>query len=399
MREISMDRIRLLTLPLTAALLLALAACSKSPGADATKSVAETADAEHADGEEGHAEGGEDEAGGPVKMDAAAMQAAGIRLQTLQPTSLSEELRAPGEVVDSAYGTTLITPRIEALVVRRHAKLGDEVRAGAPLATLASVEVSDAQAELRIAEQEWRRVSALGREAVAGRRITEAKVAVDRARAKAQAYGLPGTASGGVNGQFTLTAPHAGRITEDDFVAGERIEPGKPLFRLVDESTVWVDATLPSGTVSRIEPGSVAIVVVGGERITGKVLRSAHRTSDATRTASVRLEVPNKGDRLHGGDFVEVYFEAASATRAGNKAATQLAIPTDALVQLEGETVVFRRNAEGALEPAPVRTGEVIGDRTVIREGLKPGDTVVVGGAFAVKSQILKAQLGEGHGH
>ena len=399
MREIPMDRMRSLALPLSAALLLVVAGCSKSPDTTAAKPGAEAAEAEHAEGDEGHAEGGEEAAAGPVKMDAAAMNAAGVRVQTLQPSSLSEELRAPGEVVDSAYGTTLITPRVEALVVRRHAKLGDEVRAGTPLATLASVEVSDAQADLRIAEQEWRRVSALGREAVAGRRIAEAKVAVDRARAKAQAYGLPGTASGGVNGQFTLTAPPAGRITEDEFVVGERIEPGKPLFRLVDESTVWVDATLPSGTVSRIEPGSPATIVVGGERIAGKVLRSAHRTSDATRTASVRLEVPNKEDRLHSGDFVEVYFEAASATNADSKAATQLAIPTDALVQLEGETVVFRRNTEGALEPVPVRTGEVIGDRTVIREGLKTGDTVVVAGAFAVKSQILKAQLGEGHGH
>ena len=406
MREIPMARIRFLMLPLSAALLLALAACTKSPDAGAAKTGAEVPGTEHAEGEKDHAagEGDHDEGGaegtaGPVKMDDAAMKAAGIRLQTMEPSSLSEELRAPGEVVDSAYGTTLITPRVEALVVRRHAKLGDEVRAGAPLATLASVEVSDAQAELRIAEQEWRRVSALGRDAVAGRRITEAKVAVDRARAKAQAYGLPGTASGGVNGQFTLTAPHAGRITEDEFVVGERIEPGKALFRLVDESMVWVDAKLPPGTVSRIEPDSSAIIVVGSERIAGKVLRSAHRTSDATRTASVRLEVPNKDDRLHGGDFVEVYFQAASATDRAKKAATQLAVPTDALVQLEGETVVFRRNAEGALDAVPVRTGDVIGDRTVIREGVKPGDTVVVAGAFAVKSQILKAQLGEGHGH
>lgn len=410
MRAIPMTPFRLMTLPLTAALLLTIAACSKSsdtesaqaPNAEKTTEAdhAESGEADHAEGAGAHVEAGEEgEAAEPVKMDEAALEAAGIKLQTLQPSLLSEELRAPGEVVDSAYGTTLITPRVEALVVRRHAKLGDEVRTGAPLVTLASVEVSDAQAELRIAEQEWRRVSALGREAVAGRRITEAKVAVDRARAKAQAYGLPGTASGGVNGQFTLTAPHAGRITEDEFVVGERIEPGKALFRLVDESIVWVDAKLPSGTVSRIEPGSQATVVVGGERLAGKVMRSAHRTSDATRTASVRLEVPNQDDRLHGGDFVEVYFEAASAANTDNKAATQLAVPTDALVQLEGETVVFRRNAAGALEPVPVRAGEVIGDRTVIREGLKTGDTVVVAGAFAVKSQMLKAQLGEGHGH
>ncbi|WP_083961159.1 efflux RND transporter periplasmic adaptor subunit [Thermomonas fusca] len=415
MSENTMTPFRLMSLPVTVALVLAIAACSKSPEAEPAKAPA--AEADHVEaGKDAPAEGGEDhsEEGGEhaeegeegkeggaalVKMDEAALKAAGITLQTLQPSSLSEELRAPGEVVDSAYGTTLITPRVASLVVRRHAKLGDEVRAGAPLATLASVDVSDAQADLRIAEQEWRRVSALGREAVAGRRINEAKIAVDRARAKAQAYGLPGTSSGSVNGQFTLTAPHAGRITEDEFIVGERIEPGKALFRLVDESVVWVDAKMAPGTAPRIETGSPATVVIGGKRIAGKVLRSAHRTSDATRTASVRIEVANKDDRLHGGDFVEVYFEAASAANTDNSAATQLSLPTDALVQLEGETVVFRRNKEGALEPVPVRAGEVIGDRTVIREGLKAGDTVVVAGAFAVKSQMLKSQLGEGDAH
>ena len=200
MREISMTPFRLMSPLLAAALLLALAACSKSPSTESAPTEAEGAEAPT-----------ESEAGiAPVKLDAAAIKAAGIVVQALQPASMSEQLRAPGEVLDNAYGTALITPSVEALVVRRHAKLGDEVRAGAPLVTLSSVEVANAQAELRIAEQEWRRVSALGREAVSGRRINEAQVALDRARATAQAYGLPGTAAGRSNGQFTLTAPHAG---------------------------------------------------------------------------------------------------------------------------------------------------------------------------------------------
>lgn len=410
MRDFPMSQFRMMTLPLTATLLLAIAGCSKSPEAESTKNpvAEESAETDHAEpgatenaeDAEAHAEEGEEgEAAAPVKMDAAALKAAGIRLQTLQPSSLSEELRAPGEVLDSAYGTTLITPRVEALIVRRRARLGEEVRAGAPLVTLSSVDVADAQAELRIAEQEWQRVSALGREAVAGRRITEAKVALDRARATARAYGLPGTSAGRSNGEFTLTAPHAGRITEDDFVVGQRVEPGQTLFRLVDESVVWVDAKVPSSVVSRIEAGSPVTVVAGGERIAGKVLRSAHRTSEATRNAAVRVEVPNKGDRLHAGDFVEVYFDAKTTANIDNKAATQLAVPTDAVLQLGGDKVVFLRNADGALEPVTVRTGEVVGDRAIILEGLKAGDEVVVEGAFALKSQILKAQMGEGHGH
>lgn len=330
-----------------------------------------------------------------LRMDDAALKAAGIRIEAVQASQVSGSIRAPGEVLDSAYGTTLITPRVESLVVRRHAKLGDEVRAGAPLVTLASVQVSDAQADLRVAEQEYRRVAALGPEAVAGRRITEARVALDRARAKAQAYGLPGSASGTVNGQFTLFAPHAGRITEDDFVIGERIEPGKALYRLVDESAVWVDARLAPGTAPRIEPGHDATIVFNGRQLVGKVLRSAHRTSDATRNASVRIEVPNRDDILHAGDFVEVILQADSGDAATNRAAGELSVPVAAIVQLQGETVVFRRDAKGVIEPVPVQTGETLGERTMIREGLGVGDMVVVDGAFKLKAQLLKSQLGE----
>lgn len=376
--QVRSRRQRLACLPLAAMLLLTLGACSKP--------------AEVAEAGEGAAQ-----ADRRITMDAAALEAAGIRLQELQPSRPGEQLRAPGEVIDNAYGTTLITPRVAALVVARHARLGDEVRAGAPLVTLASVEVSDAQAELRIAEQEWRRVSALGRDAVAGRRISEAQVALQRARAKAQAYGLPGTASGDSQGRFTLTAPHAGRITQDDFVVGQRIEPGTALYRLVDESVVWVDATLPAGSVPRIAVGGAATVVAGGERMRGQVLRAAHRTSEATRNAALRIEVPNPDDRLHSGDFVDVYLDAggdAGGDAAGNASAL-LAVPTRALLQLEGDTVVFRRDGDGALEPVPVRTGAIIGDTTVIEEGLKAGDRIVVEGTFALKAQLLKSQLGD----
>lgn len=366
-----------------ALMILALAACGGAEKPEAEASHPEASEA----------------AAASIALSPAALQAAGIKLQTLNPSAASEQLRAPGEVLDSAYNTTLITPRVEALVVRRYAKLGDEVRRGQPLVTLASVDVSDAQAELRIAEQEYRRVAALGPEAVAGRRIAEARVALDRARAKAQAYGLPGTASGDVNGQFTLSAPHAGRITEDDFVAGQRIEPGTTLYRLVDEATVWVDARLPAGTVRRIEPGEPASVVFSGQTLRGTVLRSAHRTSETTRNAAVRVEVPNQGDHLHAGDFVEVFFDAGSVAQAKDPTATELTVPTAAIVQLQGDNVVFRRTARGAFEPVPIQAGDAIGARTVIREGLKAGDVIVAEGAFTLKAQMLKSQLGEGDAH
>jgi cobalt-zinc-cadmium efflux system membrane fusion protein len=347
-----------------------------------------------ADGE--HSGAGHDEAEGnasEIKLDADALSAAGIKLAKVASTNAGEQLRAPGKVVDDAYGTTLITPRVEGLVVRRHAKLGDEVSAGAPLVTLSSVEVSEAQGELAVAEQEWKRVESLGADAVSGRRYAEARIAVEQARAKARAYGLPGTARASASGEFTLTAPHAGRITEDAFVVGERIEPGRTLFRLVDESIVWIDANLPGQTARGVPAGSIATVVAGESRLTGKVLRQAHRTSESTRNATIRIEVDNRDDRLHAGDYVDVYLENRGDT------GSQITVPNAAVIQLEGESVVFRQDAGGALVPAEVRLGAVIGDRTVVEEGLAANDTVVVEGAFALKARLLKAQLGEGHAH
>ena len=371
------------------ALALALAATACTPGGTGAPTGAAT----HGEGgeEQGH---GETEAGArSIRMDAAALDAAGIELETLAVVALDERLRAPGEVVDDAYGTTLITPRVAALVVRRHARLGDEVRAGAPLVTLSSVEASQAQGELAVAEQEWRRVESLGADAVSGRRYAEARIAVELARSKARAYGLPETTRVGVQGEFTLPAPHAGRITEDAFVVGERIEPGRTLFRLVDERIVWIDAKLPADLARGVPGGGSATIVSGDARLTGKVLRQAHRTSEATRNAIIRIEVDNREDRLHAGDYVDVYLESSAELRP------QVSVPNQALLQLDGRPVVFRQGEAGVLEPVEVRPGAVIGGRTLIDEGLAPGDTVVVEGAFAIKARLLKAQLGAGHAH
>ena len=334
-----------------------------------------------------------EEAESPLSMTAAEQAAAGLRVEPLAPMRLGEVLQAPGEVVDNAYGVTLITPRVAALVVRRHAKLGDEVAAGATLVTLSSVEVAEAQGELRIAEQEWKRVDGLGRDAVSGRRYTEAAVAVEQARAKARAYGLASNASGPANGEFTLYAPHAGRLTEDDFVIGQRIEPGVTLFRLVDESTVWVDATLPAEIARRVVVGKEATVVAAGVRLRGRVVQSAHRTAEDTRNAHVRVEVPNDGDQLHAGDFVEVSLATAGS------GLDQIAVPTEAIVQLQGQTVVFRERTAEEFEPVPIKVGAVVADHTIVTDGVTAGDRVVVAGTYALKARMLKAELGEGHGH
>jgi membrane fusion protein, heavy metal efflux system len=338
--------------------------------------------------------------GNPLLVDAATQKRLGIVTAPVQPQTLSEELRAPGEVRANAYATILVSARVPAQVVRRHAKLGDTVAAGEPLVTLSSVEVAEAQGHLIGAEREWQRVRQLGTEAVSVRRYSEAQVARDQANAKLRAYGvgdgeiaaLRRQGSSRANGDFSLGAPQPGRVTTDDFLIGERVEPGKPLFTLVDERTVWIEAQLASDAADRVQVGASTRVVAHDATLTGKVIQLSHRTQEQSRTTPVRIEVANETDALHPGEFVETFI----ATRATTQA---LAVPNDAIVQLQGQTIVFKAEADGHFEPAPIESGETLGAHTVVRQGLSAGDVVVVQGAYVLKARLLKSQLGEGHAH
>ncbi len=70
---------------------------------------------------------------------------AGIVAIELAPQSAPQWLNAPGEVKANDYRSVQVTTRVPAQVVRRHARLGDQVKAGQALATLTSTEVAEAQ--------------------------------------------------------------------------------------------------------------------------------------------------------------------------------------------------------------------------------------------------------------
>lgn len=351
---------------------------------------------DHADGE--HAE---DEHAEGKALTAAEIKQLGIVTEPLQAKRLSDEIRAPGEVRSNAYATTLISPRVPALVQKRHAKLGDSVKAGQALVTLTSIELAEAQGALLVADREWQRVKALGSEAVSGRRYLETQIARDQALAKARAYGMNEKAinallagkSANADGELILSAPHAGRLTSDDFLIGERADAGRTLFTLVNEDSVWIVAQLPPATAERIAVGaSVRIMAHDKVELTGKVIQLSHRAEEGTRTTPVRIEVRNDKDQLHPGEFTEVWI----STQGGHE---QLAVPKDALVQLDGQMVVFTAAGPGDFDAVPVKPGASRGGLVIIEEGIHAGDVIVVKGAYALKARQLKSKIGEGHAH
>jgi cobalt-zinc-cadmium efflux system membrane fusion protein len=332
----------------------------------------------------------------PLALDAKAIKDAGLVLDKAAPRALTDELKAPGEVKADAYSTVLVSPRVESQVLARKAKLGDVVKAGDSLVVLSSVQVAETQGALIVAEQDWQRIASLGPQAVSARRYNEAKVQRDQARAKLRAYGLSDgqiggllrKGSAGADGSFELLAPAAGRVTTDEFLVGERVEPGRTLFTLVKEDSVWVVAQMAPADAERVKPDADARILVHDTEIPGKVVQRSHQTDERTRTVPVRIEVDNRKDLLHPGELVEARIAAGSAVQ-------KLAVPADAIVLLQNQPTVFLAKGNGTFEPAPVMVGDTRDGWTVITQGLKAGDTYVRKGAFALKARLLRSQLGE----
>jgi membrane fusion protein, heavy metal efflux system len=352
------------------------------------------------DSEGGHEEGEEGEEG-VLKMDLEERLSIGIKTDVVKKQRLAEETLAPGEVVLNTYLSSKVSPRISAQVIARHARLGDAIKKGQNMVTLSSVEMAQAQGELVVTTREWQRVKKLGREVIAERRYVEAQVAQQQAYAKVRAFGMTSNQAANLlnqsdaskaTGSFDLLAPQDGVVISDDFIIGEVIEPGRVLFDITDESSVWIEARLRSEVANKINIGAtVQINTNNKQELQGKVIQIHHQLDETTRTRSVRIEIDNSHDELHPGQFVEVALEIEAGEQA-------LAVPKEAITLMQGAATVFTVEGD-EIHPKVVETGNTHRRWTEIIAGLSEGDEIVTQGAFVIKSLLLKSQMGEGHGH
>lgn len=392
-----------LTLALAFALALALAGCGARDEHDGDGDK----HAEHAgEKKEGKAEHSEAESELTLTSDEAAR--AGIKVEEVKPQAMGETLTVTATIRPDADRLAHVAARIEGRIVAVPAKLGDKVRAGQTLARLDSVAVgeahaawNEAQAELGIAEADFKRAESLDAEEIIPRKdYLRAKADRDKAAAALRAAGdrlrlLGGSpyASGTAVSAFAVTAPFAGTVIEKKATLGELASPSEPLFHIADLSRVWILADLPESALAKVRIGANAKVTVPaypGEVFAGKVGHLGASLDKDTRTVAARIEVANADGRLKPEMFATAIIEVT-----GDKRET-ISLPDAAIVLMDGKPTVFVYE-QGAYEAREVEPGERIGGRTVLKSGLMAGDQVVTSGTYALKARKLKSQLGHGH--
>ena len=405
-----------LALPL--ALAFALAACGKA--APENEHAAEgDKHAEHAGGKKDEpaskkkdepASGKKDEhaEGSELTLTSEEAERAGIKVEEVKPQALGETLSVTATIRPDQDRSAQVAPRIAGRVTSAPAKLGDRVAAGQALATLDSVEVGEAhaawgqaQAELRIAEADFKRAEALDADEIIPRKdFLRARADRDKAAAALRAAtdrlrllgGSPNASGSGISG-FAVTAPFAGTVIEKKAVLGTLASPSDPLFTVADLSRVWIQADLPEAAIAKVRLGAnakVSVPAYPGETFTGRVGYVGAGLNKETRTVPARIEVANADGRLKPEMFATVLIEVAGDKRES------ISLPEAAIVLMNSQPTVFVYE-QGAYAMRQIEPGERVGGRVVLKSGLKAGEQVVTSGTYALKARQQKSQLGHGH--
>jgi cobalt-zinc-cadmium efflux system membrane fusion protein len=251
------------------------------------------------------------------------------------------------------------------------------------------------------AEYDYQSNIALNREVQeAQAEVETAQTEVNHLRQSLQALG--GSAGASEVSVVTLKAPISGTVTERTVNAGAGVEAGTAMFTIGNMSTVWVIANVPETQVGQLRvgaPAEIRTAAPGVEPRSGRINYIDPRLDENTRTARVRVEVPNPGETLRMGMFVQVGFQAESPG-SGSPALEELVVASTAVQRIGERTVVFvpKDDEPNHFEVRDVELGgEVEGYRRVL-SGLSLGEKVVTKGSFTLKTQLMKGELGE-HGH
>jgi HlyD family secretion protein len=171
-----------------------------------------------------------------------------------------------------------------------------------------------------------------------------------------------------------ITSPISGVVTRVNVERGSVISSQTVVASVATIRPIEVHIPLPETDLPRLRPTSVVRLQVDAfpdRTFDGRIARIAPALDAVSRSARLVVVLPNADNTLRPGMFARttVVFDARQA----------LVIPSDAIIR-RGETVVVFVVKDGVVEERAVKIGHIVGGRSEIVEGLRPGDAVVTAG-------------------
>jgi Cu(I)/Ag(I) efflux system membrane fusion protein len=333
-------------------------------------------------------EGDEQDDGKTVKVSLDKIQRTGVRTEKVEPRVVVRPVRAVGTVKHDEARLTIVTMRsdgyIEELFVNR---TGQHVHAGQPLFRAYSPDIVRAQIDLVV----------LSRAVPRGAGAAETDRSVQGAMQQLRNLGVPENRireireSGVGPRTIDWLSPATGDVIEKQVILGQRVRAGDELYRIADHTQLWVIADVAEADLLQLKLGTRASMTLRAypmQEFEGEVVHIYPELRAETRTARVRIEVPNPDGRLKIDMYADVAFHADADE------APVVAVPASAVIDSGTRQVVLIAKGEGRFEPRPVKLGRRSDGYVEVLEGVKSGEEVVTSATFLIDAESnLKAAL------
>jgi Cu(I)/Ag(I) efflux system membrane fusion protein len=319
---------------------------------------------------------GDDADDGAVKLSPGKIQRTGVKSEPAARRVIRTMVRAPGTIQLDERRVSVISMRSESWVQKvADVTTGTKVKKGQPLMEIYSPAVSAAAAEY---------ISTISSKTTAGeggygrgsrQRVMNLDVPESAIVAMEKSHIVPIA--------IQWTAPRDGIVLERNAVEGMRAQPGDVLFRVADTSVVWAMVDVAERDLGSIAVGQPVVVKARsfpGRQFSGNISVVYPQVNRETRTARVRIELPNPDLAL----LPDMYVDAEIDT--GNPEPV-LAIPDNAVLDTGSKQAVFVDKGEGRFEPRAVKLGHRGDGYVEIREGIAEGEPVVVSANFLIDAE------------
>lgn len=319
-----------------------------------------------------------------VRIDPVAVQNMGVRTAPVRRGTLTASIRAAGVLGEAEPAQHDVTPRVGGVVTQLWANTdGMHVTRDAPLFALQSPEIDAAVGEL-IAARRAAEVPGAAPAAGAVRAAVERKLArwgLGAAEvARLARLDAPPPA-------VTFRSPIDGHVVMKDLVQGDGVEAGKTVLRIVDHRALWLDARVYERQLGAIRIGDAVTARIDAAPqapVTGAVTFIHPHLDPATRTATVRIAVPNPTLALRPGMFATVELGGALASDA-------VLVPREAVIDTGERQLAFVALPGGRFAARTLRLGDAgqgpDGPAFAVLDGLGEGDEVVVSGQFLLDAE------------
>jgi RND family efflux transporter MFP subunit len=348
-----------------------------------------------------------------VSLTPEAVERAGIKTTIVGMQTRASGITVPGTVTTNAYRDTKVNSLVGGVVREVSVDLGASVTRGQPLAVVFSAELAEAQmkylsvqAMFEADHQKLVRTEKLVALGAASRQELEEVTAahaghsteVASARQRLLLLGLSVEQVAGLTDASHVVSDVVVRAPGDGVVIARSVNPGQvvgaaqELFVVTDLRTVWVIGDLYERDFASIKVGSFATIAIPsrpGAILNGRVAYIDPRVDPATRTAKVRVEVPNRGMELRLGMYVTLDFRTGEGVQS-------IVVPREAVQAVGDRNVVYVpvEGDDGRFAERPVKLGAVMGDSVQVLEGVKTGDRIVTTGSFFLRGEAARSRSG-----